>query len=102
VALQGPSGSFVLGFLSMRWSWKAEARFNHMTLNSPNSGLSISSNPKICTTRRVKQEKKTKNKKNRKVFGLRILEEDLFVEVGETPDVRGFSGYVVEGHSFGH
>jgi hypothetical protein len=105
VALQGPSGSFVLGFLSMRWSWKAEARFNHMTLNSPNSGLSISSNTKICTTRRMKQRlqgKKKNRKKKRKVFGLRILVGDLFVEVGETPDVRGFSGYVVEGHSFGH
>lgn len=75
-----------------------------MTLNSPNSGLSISSNPKICTIRRMKQrfqEKKKQRKKN-KVFGLRVMAEDLFVEVGETPDVRGFSGYVVEGHSFGH
>lgn len=70
VALHGPSESFELGFLSMRWRQReAEGCCSQTTLKSPNSGLSISSNPNICSkissdsriNRRFKQKKEVKS-----------------------------------------
>lgn len=56
VALQGPSGSFVAGFLSMRWREKADGKFSHITLKSPKFGASISSNPNIQNTEKLKNK----------------------------------------------